>query len=83
MTRCDPDIWVHHDRSIEEDHIFSLLDEFSDPEIFDVLLQECAEWTVVPRVRETSVDLRSLVDEPFGFREGDEGRHFERHRREK
>ena len=80
MPRRDPSIGVHHDRRIEEHHILALLDEFLDPEILDILLQEYSEWTVVPRVRETSVDLRTLIDEPFDFRKGDECGHFERHK---
>lgn len=72
MTRRHPDLWVHEDRGIEESHIFSFLDEVFDPEIFDIFLHERTEWTIVPGVRETSVDLRTSVDKTFGFREGDE-----------
>ena len=77
MTWCDPDIGIHHDWGIEEDHIFSFLDEFSDPEIFDIFLQEYPEWTVVPGVRKTTVDLGSLVDKTFCFRKCNQCRHFE------
>ena len=83
MSWCNPDIWIHHEGRVKKYHIFSFLDELLYPKVFDIFLQEGTEWTIVPRVRETSIDFRSLVDKTFCFRKGDECRHFERrHKRE-
>src|SRR3989338_287677 len=57
MSARLPDLWVHNDRRVQTDHIRLLLDKKLPPLAFNIVFQQNTEWTVIPAVRHSSINL--------------------------
>src|SRR5258707_7817167 len=66
-----PDERRHEDRGIQADDVAPQLHHRLPPRRLDVVLDQDAEWSVVPGVAEATVDVASLKDDapPLGKRD--------------
>ena len=72
VTGCHPGLRVHQNRRVEADIVLGLLHEFSPPGVLDVLFQFRAQWTVIPCIGQTAVNLGTRIDKPSVLREGND-----------
>ena len=67
-----PDLGRHDDGGVEADDVVAPLHHRAPPRLLDVVLELDAQWAVVPRRPQTTVDLGGLEGEAAAFRERDD-----------
>ena len=70
MSGCHPGLGIHQDRAVHTHIIRGLLNELLPPGFFYVILQFHAKIAVIPRIRQTSVDLGAGIYEASRFCKG-------------
>ena len=75
VARGLPHLRRHEDGGVEADDVVAVLDHGPPPRLFDVALEQHAEWPVVPGRPEPAVDLARREDETPAFGQVDDPIH--------
>ena len=71
-----PDFRIHQNRRIDAIYIIALVNKHPPPQIHNVSLQLNAQRTVVPRSRQTTVNIRTLINKTAALTQANNIFHF-------
>src|SRR3989338_10325303 len=65
-----PDLGVHNERRVNADHVGPLMHKAPPPLLLDIIFKLGTQWSVIPRVLQTTVNLRTGKNKTPPFSQG-------------